>query len=79
MEVKVVLYATLTRYHPEGKGNETFTVQLPEGAKVKDLLEELGIKKEEAKQVFSGHKVRREDHLLQDGDKVAIFPPVGGG
>jgi len=79
MNITVTLYATLTRYHPQGKSNEPFTVELPEGAVVDDLIEHLGIKKTDAKQAFIRHKSRPGDHPLQDGDKVAIFPPVGGG
>jgi len=79
MEVTVTLYATLIRYHPEDKRNEPFTVQLPEGATVKDLIEKVGIKEGEAKQVFISHKSRPDDYVLEDGDKAAIFPPVGGG
>ena len=79
MEVTVVLYATLTKYHPEGKGNDQFTVEMPEGATVKDLIKEVGIKENEAKQVFVKHKTRPDDFVLEDGQKVAIFPPVGGG
>ena len=79
MQVTVTLYATLIRYHPEDKRNEPFTVELPEGATVKDLLDKLGIKEDEAKKVFIRHKSRPDDHPLEDGDKVAVFPPVGGG
>ena len=79
MEVTVTLYATLTRYHPEDKRNEPFSVELPEGATVKDLLDKLGIKEDEAKKVFISHKSRPDDHPLEDGEKVAVFPPVGGG
>ncbi|MGM0652943.1 MAG: MoaD/ThiS family protein [Bacillota bacterium] len=79
MEVSVVLYATLTRYHPGDKGNNPFTVEMPEGATVKDLLKEIGIKESETKQVFINHKTRPDDFVLEDGQKVAIFPPVGGG
>ncbi len=79
MKVKVTLYATLIRYHPEDKRNEPFAVELPEGATVKDLLDKVGIKAEEAKQVFIRHRSRPDDYTLEDGDEVAIFPPVGGG
>jgi len=79
MQVTVTLYATLIRYHPEDKRNEPFTVELPEGATVKDLIEKVGIKEGEAKQVFIENRSRPEDHVLKKGDKVAIFPPVGGG
>ncbi len=79
MQVTVTLYATLIRYHPEDKRNESFAVELPEGATVKDLLDKVGIKENEAKQVFIRHRSRPDDHPLEEGDKVAIFPPVGGG
>ncbi len=79
MKVTVTLYATLTKYHPEGKRNEAFSVELPEGSRVKDLLDHLGIKEGEAKQVFIRHKSRPEDFPLEDGERVAIFPPVAGG
>jgi len=79
MQVTVVLYATLTRYHPENKGNDPFTMQLPEKAVVKDLIEKVGINEGEVKQVFIKYRKRPEDHPLEDGDKVAFFPPVGGG
>ena len=79
MEVTVVLYATLIRKNPEGTGNQPFKVELPEGATVKDLIEHLGIEESEAKKVFIRHKSQAEDYRLQDGERVAIFPPVGGG
>ncbi|MCJ7806709.1 MAG: MoaD/ThiS family protein [Clostridia bacterium] len=79
MEVMVVLYATLIRYHPQGEGNKPFTVQLPDGAMVKDLINHLGIREGEAKQVFIKHKSCQFDYALQEGERVAIFPPVAGG
>lgn len=79
MKVTVTLYATLRRYHPEEKGSEPFSVELPEGSRVKDLLDHLGLKKGEAKQVFIRHKSRPGDYTLEEGERVAIFPPVAGG
>ncbi|MDW7738825.1 MAG: MoaD/ThiS family protein [Bacillota bacterium] len=79
MKIEVVLYATLTRYHPEEKGNKPFSVELPEGATIKELIEKVGIQEGEAKQVFIRHKSRRPDYVLEDGERVAIFPPVAGG
>lgn len=79
MKITAVLFATIMHYHPQGKGNEPFTVELPDGSTVGDLIEHLGIKEGEAKQVFIGHRSRSFDHPLEDGDRVAIFPPVAGG
>ena len=79
MKVTVTLYATLTKYHPEGKGSADFTVELPSGSTVKDLYDQLGIGEGEAKQVFIKHKSQPEDYTLEEGERVAIFPPVAGG
>ncbi|HSW36277.1 MAG TPA: MoaD/ThiS family protein [Candidatus Limnocylindrales bacterium] len=80
MEITVVLYATLTRYHPQqGRQSEPFTVKLPEGSSVQDLLGHLGIKEGEAKQIFIKHQSRPRDFILADGERVAIFPPIAGG
>lgn len=79
MEVSVVLYATLTAYHPRGEGNEPFSVTLAPGATVDDLVKELGIDTAEVKQVFIRHRSRPRNHPLDDGDRIALFPAVAGG
>jgi len=79
MEVKVRLYATLSRYNPEGKGDNPFTVELITGSTVSALLDQLAVAKGEVKQVFIRHRVRQLDYQLQDGEQVAVFPPVAGG
>ncbi len=79
MEVTVVLYAGLGSYHPRGRGSEPFTLQLPRGSTVDDLLAELKLGRDEARLVFIEHTARPGDHVLQDGHKAAIFPPIAGG
>jgi sulfur-carrier protein len=79
MEVKVRLYATLSVYNPEGQGNKIFTTEMPEGSTVDDLLGKLGVEKGQVKQVFIRYKARPLDYGLQDGEQVAVFPPVAGG
>lgn len=79
MQVTVNLYATLIRYHPEDKRNEPFTVEVPEGSTVGDLIRHLGIGEGEVKQIFIKNKKHPLDHRLRDGDRVAVFPAVAGG
>lgn len=79
MQVNVALYATLIRYHPEQGRNKPFTVELPEGATIEELIEKLGIGEGEVKQVFIRHKSRPFDFQLAEGDHVAIFPAIAGG
>jgi molybdopterin converting factor small subunit len=79
IKVEVVLYASLSKYHPEKAGSASFFLEVPEGSQAKWLIEHLGIPEKELKQMFIRNRRTDIDHILQDGDRVAIFPPVGGG
>ncbi len=77
--VRVRLYATLRRYRPEVKLGESLPLDLPEGSTVGHLIERLGIPAEVVKNIFVNHRQQDLEYILQAGDEVAIFPPVGGG
>jgi len=77
--VQVRLYATLRRYRPEVKLGESLPMELPEGTTVGQLIERLGIPAEVVKNIFVNHCQQGPEHALQNGDEVAIFPPVAGG
>jgi molybdopterin converting factor small subunit len=77
--VRVKLFATLRRYRPGLGLGEAFPVELPAGATVGDLIEQLGLPAGEVKIVFVNALFRDQDHVLADGDELGIFPPVGGG
>lgn len=79
LTVQVRLYATLRRYRPEMKLGESLPVDLPEGTTVGQLMARLGIPAEVVKTVFVNHCQQDLEYVLQNGDGVAIFPPVGGG
>ncbi len=78
--VEVRLYATLRKYQPEAELGEGVAFDLAEGTTVGEVVDrELGIPPREVKVIFVNGVSRKPDHLLADGDRVAIFPPVGGG
>lgn len=79
IEVKVRLYATLRRYRPELKAGEFLSLNLEEGTTVRQLLEKLGIPTEVVKTTFVNGVAQKLDHVLADGDRVGVFPPVAGG
>ena len=54
-------------------------MELPEGSTVGDLIGQLSLPEAEVKVVFVNALYRESDHVLDDGDEVGIFPPVGGG
>ena len=80
INVTVRLYATLRKYTPHNnKPGEPFRVSLPEGSRLADLIAFLGLPSQETKQAFIRSRRQGEDYVLQDGDDIAIFPPIAGG
>ncbi len=77
--VEVRLYATLQKYHPGLGIGEPLVIALDNKAKLGNLVGELKIPKEEIKTAFVNGKWEEESHLLEDGDRIGIFSPVGGG
>lgn len=77
--VHVKLFATLRPYRPGLGLGEALPVDLPEGATIDDLIQQLGLPRDEVKVVFVNALFREPDYVLADGDEVGIFPPVGGG
>jgi molybdopterin converting factor subunit 1 len=81
MRAKIRLFALLR----ERAGSGQLALQLPEGATVGDLLRELqgqhpGLLLDiPSTMIAVNMEYVSEDHLLQDGDEVALIPPVSGG
>ncbi|MDZ7759370.1 MAG: MoaD/ThiS family protein [Desulfovermiculus sp.] len=75
MNIQVRCYATLAKYQPE-KANE---YPLDTGSTVADLTSSLEADQEEIKVAFVNGKHAPMTTQLQDGDRVALFPAVGGG
>ncbi len=79
MKIDVFLYATLSKYLPEGSTNRSTVVNLPEGACVRDIIEELGVPEKSVKLIFINGSHARMETSLFENDRVGLFPPVGGG
>jgi len=77
--VEVRLYATLRKYHPGLGIGESLVITLDNKAKLGNLFDELKVPNEEIKVAFVNGKWETESYLLQDGDRIGIFPPIGGG
>lgn len=79
IEVQVRLYATLRRFHPEQKLGEGINARVPAGTNIGELIAAIGLPPDTVRQVFSRGRSVEEDHILEDGEDVALFPPVAGG
>ena len=77
MKVEVLLYATLRKYGASHGG--PLTVDLIEGDRLERILEILGMPPDVEKVMLVNGRPAEPDSVLNEGDRVVIFPPVAGG
>ena len=75
MKIRVKCFATLAGHTP-GDG-ENYPV--PEGETVASLMERLGLRPEDVNLMFVNSERAYPETPLKDGDRVGLFPAVGGG
>ncbi len=73
--ITIKLFATLKKYLPASA--EHYSIN--PGVSVGELLGELQIPASQAKLIFINGKKGDSDTILNGGDRIGIFPPVGGG
>lgn len=83
MNIQFKLFAMLKDYLPEGaKGNQV-TLAVDEGTTAQDLIERYKLPPQLTHLVLvNGHYIepdKRTTTRLNDGDALAIWPPIAGG
>jgi len=78
-KVEVRLYASLRKYHPNRGSSEALGMELDDKAKLGDLIDKLKIPREELGILIVNGKWEKESYLPKDGDRIGIFPLIGGG
>ena len=73
--ISIRLFATLNRYTPDTADN--YLVR--PGTTVRDLIDQLGVPLTEVKLIFIDGVKGDVASALNGGERVGIFPPVGGG
>lgn len=73
--IHIKLFATLQRFRPSSADNYA----IDPGITVGKLLEQLDIPGEKAKLIFIDGVKADLSSILTGGERVGIFPPVGGG
>jgi molybdopterin synthase sulfur carrier subunit len=79
MRIRVKLFATLARYFSNAAPGTPFDIEVPYGASLGDLVNQLKLPREEVKVFFVKGRARPTDWPLEPGDEVGIFPLVAGG
>ena len=74
-QIQLELQTTLKRFLPAD--HEAYPVE--PGLRVRELMEKLGIAEYEVNLVFINGSLANLDSTLEGGERVALFPPLGGG
>ncbi len=77
MKAEVQLYATLRKFGPPQEG--PFVVVLNDGERVAGLLEVLKIPPDVERVILLNGRPAEMDTVLNEGDRIVLFPPVAGG
>jgi len=75
MGIEIKCFATLTGYEPKDAAD----YPVSEGETVQSLMERLGLPVEEVSIIFINSVRSFPDSPVHDGDRVGLFPAVGGG
>lgn len=79
MRVEINLFASLAKYMPEKTGGKPCGIDIDDGATIGTLLRNLMIPTDEIKLIFLNGVHADGAETLKDGDRVGVFPPIGGG
>ena len=75
IKIQLKLFVTLAKYLPA----RADALPVEEGSSVADLMAALAIPRDEVKLIFVNGRKADPGHVLAQGDRLGLFPPVGGG
>jgi sulfur-carrier protein len=79
MAIQLFLAATLRSFVPGYDPNTGFAVDIPPGATVRDLADQVGVPARDVKLIMVNGIGAKWETVLQGDERVGLFPPVGGG
>jgi molybdopterin converting factor small subunit len=81
--IEFKLFASLMIYLPSGTEGHSVFVDVPEGATISEVIDRFHVPTEKAHlAVCNGviiHRADRDSREVNDGDVIALWPPVAGG
>lgn len=73
--IDIRLFASLSEKTP--RPSDQYPIE--SGTTVKELIDRLAVPENEAKLIFINGRKAELTSVIKNGDRVGIFPPVGGG
>jgi len=79
MKINLNLYASLAEYLPDKARGNPNVLELPAGTTIKQLIEQLQIPLDTPRIIFLNGVHAPLEALINDGDRLGMFPPLAGG
>jgi molybdopterin converting factor small subunit len=83
MQITFKLYATLMDYLPEDAEKHAVKLDIPDTATAYEVIDQYKVPREMAHLVLLNgvylHPAERSTRTFQEGDTLAVWPPVAGG
>jgi molybdopterin converting factor small subunit len=83
IRIEFKLFASLMVHLPPGTKGHSVSVEVPDGTTVQGVIDRFNVPGERAHLVVCNgvivHRANRDQRQLDDGDVVALWPPVAGG
>jgi sulfur carrier protein ThiS len=79
MTLTLKLFASLRKYLPPQVSGGAFSVEVPEGSTVADVLAHVGIPRQHARMVVADGEQLDLDAPVCEGQGLSVFPPLAGG
>ena len=79
MALQLFLSATLRKHIPDYAPSQGILVEKAAGMTIEDLCREMNIPVEKVKIIMVNGRSRGFNEALNGDERVALFPPVGGG
>jgi molybdopterin converting factor small subunit len=75
MHVTVKLNASLRQYGKSVSNDGTFLLEIEENSTAREIVQKLAIPLEKVKMILLNGRGVGFDKILNDGDRIALFPP----
>lgn len=83
MKMQLKLYASLTKFLPEGSAHHTAEIDVTEGVTPTQVIEDMGLPKESCFLVLVNGVYltpdERDERPMKEGEALSIWPPIAGG
>ena len=79
IKAEVRVFATLRRYMPGYGIGEAKVIELPKGTTLEELRAQLKLPLDEVKVIMRNGIQSQLKEEIEDGDRIAYIPAVGGG